>query len=189
MPILIKLTCPKCGGKLEILSELDWVSCGYCGNELILQRSGGVITVAPIINGLKEVKIGADRAASELAIVRLNGEISDLIRRRNNIDTSQTPVGSTCSSIIIVLIGLLSMLAFTIIFAPEVPLGLKIVLPVLCVIFFIIAVRYHNKKLDEASVAVIREASLAQSLAESIDQEIIGKKRELKKHQDTVQNR
>jgi hypothetical protein len=92
MANIINLTCPKCGGKLQITNDIDHFSCGYCGNELIIQRSGGAITVAPIVEGLKEVKVGVDKTASELAIKRLEGEIAYLFAQRANVATHSSCV-------------------------------------------------------------------------------------------------
>jgi primosomal protein N' len=71
MADIINLTCPSCGGKLQISSDVNRFSCGYCGNEQIVVRSGGAITIAPVVEGLKEVKSGVDKTASELAIKRI----------------------------------------------------------------------------------------------------------------------
>ena len=76
MPDFINLTCPSCGGKLQITSDIDRFACGHCGNELIVRRSGGAITVEPVVEGLRKVQAGVDKTASELAIVRLEGEIA-----------------------------------------------------------------------------------------------------------------
>jgi ribosomal protein S27AE len=82
MAALINLNCPNCGGKLQISNDVDRFSCGYCGNEFIVERSGGIITLQPVIEGLKEVKTGVDKTASELAIIRLKGEINALYQQR-----------------------------------------------------------------------------------------------------------
>lgn len=79
------LTCPSCGGKLQVSKDLDRFACGYCGNELIVRRSGGVVSIAPVIDSLKEVKVGVDKTASELAIVRLKNEIQNLAQQRDEI--------------------------------------------------------------------------------------------------------
>jgi ribosomal protein S27AE len=85
MAEFVNLTCPKCGGKLKITKDIDRFSCGFCGNELIVKRSGGVITIAPIVEGLKRVEKGVDKTASELAIARIEGEINSLIQQKNAI--------------------------------------------------------------------------------------------------------
>jgi hypothetical protein len=84
MADFINLTCPSCGGKLQLTSDIDRFACSYCGNELIVRRSGGIVSLAPVVEGLKGVKTGVDKTASELAINRLEGELSYLVQQRAN---------------------------------------------------------------------------------------------------------
>jgi ribosomal protein S27E len=49
MPGFITLSCPACGNKLQITEDIDRVACAACGNEHIVNRSGGVITLKPVI--------------------------------------------------------------------------------------------------------------------------------------------
>ncbi len=79
----ISLSCPNCGGKLEITPDMERFSCKYCGNEQLVRRTGGLVSLAPVVEGLKRVEtkfdqvlIGSDRAAAEQTILRLKGEIS-----------------------------------------------------------------------------------------------------------------
>jgi hypothetical protein len=76
----VTLSCPSCGGKLQITSDIERFACSYCGIEHIVRRGGGIITLAPFVEGLKGVQIGVDKTASELAIQRLTREISELER-------------------------------------------------------------------------------------------------------------
>jgi hypothetical protein len=62
---------------------MERFACAFCGTEHIVKRGGGVISLAPVVEGLKKVEIGVDRTASELAINRLKQEISEL---EGNID-------------------------------------------------------------------------------------------------------
>jgi ribosomal protein S27AE len=78
MPVFVTLTCPSCGGKLEITPEIDRFACGHCGNEHIVRRGGGIISIVPVVEGLREVRAGVDRTASELAIIRLKQELAEL---------------------------------------------------------------------------------------------------------------
>lgn len=71
MSDFMTLTCPTCGGKLQITEDIDRFACAYCGSEHIVRRSGGVVSLKPVM-GLLE------KTTSELAIMRLEGEQSDL---------------------------------------------------------------------------------------------------------------
>jgi hypothetical protein len=82
MPDYFILTCPSCGGRLQITNDMDRFACGNCGNELVVKRGGGTISLAPVVEGLREVKTGVDKTASELAITRLKKEIEDLYSQR-----------------------------------------------------------------------------------------------------------
>jgi len=74
----VTLTCPSCGGKLQITNDIEQFVCGHCGNEHIVRRSGGIIAVAPLIEGIKKVQAGTDKTASELGIKRLKEELGVL---------------------------------------------------------------------------------------------------------------
>ena len=78
MADFVTLTCPSCSGKLQINQELQRFACSYCGTEFVVNRGGGVVSLAPVVEGLKRVEKGVDRTASELAIARLTKDISDI---------------------------------------------------------------------------------------------------------------
>ena len=78
----ISLTCPSCGGRLSVTLDIERFVCAHCGNEHIVERGDGIITLQPVVEGLKDVQHGVDRTASELALKRLQGEIAALIAMR-----------------------------------------------------------------------------------------------------------
>lgn len=78
MPDFITLTCPSCGAKLQVGNDIEQFACGHCGNEHRVQRAGGIISLAPVIEQIKHVQTGVDKTASELAIQRLKEEIKDI---------------------------------------------------------------------------------------------------------------
>jgi hypothetical protein len=55
---------------------MERFACGYCGNEQIVRREGGVVMLAPVVEGLRHVQTGVDKTAAELALVRLAKEIA-----------------------------------------------------------------------------------------------------------------
>ena len=85
MEDFVTLTCPNCGGKLEITNDIERFACAFCGQEHIVKRGGGIISLKPIANDVRGIKIGVDKTAAELAIVRLTKEINRLIQERDNI--------------------------------------------------------------------------------------------------------
>lgn len=95
----ITLACPNCGGKLNITSDLERFACQFCGNEHIVRRSGGTVSLEPVMqmmNTLNEsmsrVSAISEKQAAEMAIKRLDKEIEELHKRSatlyNNSNTS-----------------------------------------------------------------------------------------------------
>ncbi|GAP12709.1 protein containg zinc-ribbon domain [Longilinea arvoryzae] len=81
----ISLSCPNCGGKLEITPDMERFSCKFCGTEHLVRRSGGAVSLAPVVEGLKRVETkfdqvltGSDRMAAEQTIQRLKNETRSL---------------------------------------------------------------------------------------------------------------
>lgn len=74
----VTLTCPTCGGKLQITPDIDRFACTHCGNEHLVKRSEGVIAIQPLAESLTGLKRATDRTASELAIRRLTDDLAQL---------------------------------------------------------------------------------------------------------------
>lgn len=81
----VTLSCPACGGKLEITSETDRYTCKFCGVEHLVKLTGKQVTLAPVMEGLKRVESkfdqvlsGSDHMAAEQTIQRLKAEMTDL---------------------------------------------------------------------------------------------------------------
>jgi hypothetical protein len=159
----ITLTCPSCGGQLQITRDLDRFACGNCGNELIVKRGGGTISLAPVVEGLKEVKTGVDKTASELAIVRLKAEIEYLYKQRDIGRPNKEKIYIFC------FFGLLLMFFLYII-------GVSIIVILICFIIpAIIGLWYFRKKIKEYQKNKVYTETL-----------ITQKKDELKYHQGIV---
>lgn len=50
----------------------------HCGTEFVVNRGGGIVSLSPVVEGLKRVKRGADKTAAELAIARLRKDIDEM---------------------------------------------------------------------------------------------------------------
>ncbi len=48
----ISLTCPSCGGKLQISNDIDRFACGYCGNEQIVKGLEVFVSLKPVVEAL-----------------------------------------------------------------------------------------------------------------------------------------
>jgi predicted RNA-binding Zn-ribbon protein involved in translation (DUF1610 family) len=74
----IILKCPSCGAKLNVHDDMDRFACGYCGNEIAVQRRGGTVALRSITEAIRQVAVGTDRTAAELALQRLEKELNEL---------------------------------------------------------------------------------------------------------------
>jgi ribosomal protein S27AE len=103
----VSLTCPKCGASLKITSAIDRFACAHCGAEHIVRRTEGVVSLAPVLEGLVRVQAGVDKAASELAIPRLKEEIAALKLQHSRINLlSPTGIQTQAFLIIVASVGL-----------------------------------------------------------------------------------
>jgi hypothetical protein len=101
MADFITLTCLSCGGKLEITKDIERFACGYCGNEQIVKRGGGIVSLAPLVDEIKKIQTGVDKTSAELAITRLKNEIESIKSTLNltiqnllkKYDEPQKPMG------------------------------------------------------------------------------------------------
>lgn len=82
----VTLKCPQCGGSLQIYDDMENFACGYCGTNMVTQRRGGTVLLKAVADAIRNVQVGTDKTAAELAILRLNGELEELIQRQNNLD-------------------------------------------------------------------------------------------------------
>jgi ribosomal protein S27E len=77
MPDFITLSCPSCGHKLQITKDVDRFACAACGNEYIVNRTGGIVILKSLMVSIKNVNTGEDKTTSELPIDRLKKEIKE----------------------------------------------------------------------------------------------------------------
>src|SRR5258706_205176 len=42
MSDFVTLTCPSCGGRLEITKDVERFACAHCGNEHVVRRAGAL---------------------------------------------------------------------------------------------------------------------------------------------------
>lgn len=106
MSDFITLSCPSCGGKLQITPDLDRFACTHCGTEHIVRRGTGVISLAPVVEGLRQVQTGVDKTAAELAIVRLTQEIE---RQKQNAIHLSSSTGEQLAGGFVVFGGLFGL--------------------------------------------------------------------------------
>jgi predicted RNA-binding Zn-ribbon protein involved in translation (DUF1610 family) len=75
---MIQLSCPSCGAKLKITSDMDRFACIHCGTEVLVKRGEDTISLSPVVDAIRRVQHGVDRTAAELAIARLRDDLREL---------------------------------------------------------------------------------------------------------------
>lgn len=109
----ITLSCPSCGGKLEITQDIERFACAHCGQEHIVKRGGGIVSLSPLVEGLKKVGIGVDKTAAELALERIPKELEALIAEKDNL-LKESPYPEEYALIGLIIAFLIGCLLFVI---------------------------------------------------------------------------
>jgi len=52
----ITLTCPQCGGRLQVATNADQAQCTNCGTQHLVQRGGGVLALMPLVHAAQQVR-------------------------------------------------------------------------------------------------------------------------------------
>jgi hypothetical protein len=86
MPDILTLTCPTCGGRLQITHDIERFACAHCGNEHLVRRGTGVVTLAPVVESMDGLRRATDRTASELAIRRIQEDLAGMEAARGEIE-------------------------------------------------------------------------------------------------------
>ncbi len=111
MADFITLRCPSCDAALQITPDIERFACSYCGTEYLVRRGGGIVSLAPVIEGSKNVQIGVDKTASELAIRRLYEEMATLDHKIKGQRLLPNPYPRQAGNWALVMIGLLFIAA------------------------------------------------------------------------------
>ena len=92
----VTLTCPSCGGELQVTNDIDRFACAYCGVEHFVRRGGGIVSLSPVLDRLAKVETEVNKTASDLAIMKLTEEIEEL-----QVEISKATPGSMIVTYII----------------------------------------------------------------------------------------
>lgn len=179
MPEWVTLSCPSCGGRLQITHDIERFACAHCGREHLVRRSGGTIALTPVVEELREVRRGVDRTASELAITRIKDEVraldGEIVGCQVHIWDLQRKVNM--NHWVVVCTGLIGLLAVLFCITAGTWVGVLVVMLIsggLCAAVILGTARMHRE---------IREAR--EYIAE-VAQKRWGKERELQSHLDIV---
>src|SRR5262245_34497504 len=83
----VSLSCPNCGGKLEVYDEMTRFACGYCKSEILAVRRGGTVSLKAVTEAIHKVQVGTDKTAAELALRRLEKELLAAVEQATLAET------------------------------------------------------------------------------------------------------
>ncbi|MBA3870658.1 MAG: hypothetical protein H0X30_16080 [Anaerolineae bacterium] len=70
MADFVTLSCPNCGGKLQVTPDIDRFAGSHCGVEQIVKRGGGIISLSPVIDAITKVQTSVDFIAEDIRLRR-----------------------------------------------------------------------------------------------------------------------
>ena len=111
----ITLSCPNCGGKLNITADIERFACQFCGHEHIVRRRGGFVELEPVLKninanlnlvgtGINQLGLSSEKQAAEQSIARLRGEVAELSKKVADYSTNK--VGYIGASLSMVGVGI-----------------------------------------------------------------------------------
>jgi hypothetical protein len=110
----ITLSCPNCGGKLNITADTERFACQFCGHEHIVRRSGGLVALEPVLKnlnanlnlvgmGINQLGLSSEKQAAEQSLIRVRKEVEELSKKV--ADYSSNKVGYIGASLSMVGLG------------------------------------------------------------------------------------
>ena len=173
---LIELTCPHCGGRLEISTDLDVFACGYCGQKVMVKREGGTVSLSLLVS----LKDTSARTAAELALARISQhELPAAEKARASIAPYVTGGNLSPFSVVVVLgLSVADLLAFV---ARDWPWGISLLVIAGLVVWLTIrGVKIGRAKDRKALNAYQSELAAADLLVSQLTEQL-AKARELVK--------
>ena len=68
--------------------DFDWAFVLQTYARGQVKRSGGIVSLSPVVDALNKVGVGVDKTAAELAIVRIKREVVELEIEKSNFNVS-----------------------------------------------------------------------------------------------------
>jgi hypothetical protein len=63
---MVKLSCKSCGAKLELTDNIDRFSRAHCGAEWIVNRSGGIVSLKAVEEGIGKIAESTKEIVQEI---------------------------------------------------------------------------------------------------------------------------
>lgn len=85
-PALVTLQCPTCGAKLQLGPEINRFACMHCGNEHIVRRGSGYVSIEPVMQELRQVNsnLGQVQAADTAIAQHVAGTSQAVLAAQEN---------------------------------------------------------------------------------------------------------
>ena len=186
----VALSCPSCGGKLEITEDIERFACAHCGREHIVIRGGGIVSLTPLVEGLRKVEIGVDKTAAELALERIPKELEALLTEKNNLlKASPYPTELSVAKLIVIsgIGGLFLIIPIIGIYQGDDTVGIAFLLcgipGIAMIIFGMWPILNHSTKRLEAQEAWEAKTGIR---IKSLDEQIASKQSELERNRKLV---
>jgi len=74
----INLVCPACSETVRVPGQRPILACSHCGTELVIQQTGQIVSLAPVVEALRELEVEASWPGS-LTSAHARAEILDLL--------------------------------------------------------------------------------------------------------------
>ncbi|MEI6155577.1 MAG: hypothetical protein WCQ90_16000 [Deltaproteobacteria bacterium] len=87
---MIKLSCNSCGAKLEVTEDIERFSCASCGSEWIVQRSGGIVSLKSVEEGIQAISDSTEILAADVKIRKLQEMVNTLRVMLQNLKQEKT---------------------------------------------------------------------------------------------------
>lgn len=82
----IAMKCAVCGAPLKVTPDMGRFVCMSCGSELFVERGEGTISLKPVTEAISKVQVGTDKTAAELALNRLQQELTTLTAQKRKME-------------------------------------------------------------------------------------------------------
>lgn len=162
MSDFITLTCPTCGGDLNITKDVERFACAHCGKQHIVKRGGGIISISPV---LENVSKGVDSTASELALARLEKELAEIKPQLSKAKEDAKKYSEEAERRILVIIFTVIFLLGGILFFILVPFLKLLAMLLLLIGIVLIGYTYHlhSKEFQTSMDNAIEKANMLQN--------------------------
>lgn len=150
---MIKLSCKSCGAKLELTDDTDRFICGSCGNEWLVNKSGGAIYLSEIKEDIKNIKINTGATKDNTEILAIEAKIRVLKKKEEDLKkqlaAASFPYLPTSSCLQYGCVGVVLIFLLIALWIYNLTIALTIALPIVVVVILILFYEKGKKDKEE----------------------------------------